>query len=259
VLSDSDSDTESESESEESEETDDTPLMQAIIKRDVAEARRIIMSCTTDVDEIVYSYRAKLSGHTALMYTIVHNQGKISSMLLTAGASLLGLGPTLDEALLTACEFNSMACIQACLAQGADINYAQPLTGNTPLMGAIQSPFNGIVTGKFLISMGANVTAVDAKGWNALMWAAHLRGDEADWMTLLLEGTALEPRIKESVAATKVQALWRGFRVRRPRLRRGIRGHVRFMKCFYNVRVVSIGIITPIMRRFFSEVDVEDE
>ena len=220
----------------ESEETDDTPLMQAIIKRDVAEARRIIMSCTTDVDEIVHSYRATFSGHTALMYTIVHNQGKISSMLLTAGASLLGLGPTLDEALLTACEFNSMACIQACLAQGADINYAQPLTGNTPLMGAIKSPFDGIVTGKFLISMGANVTAVDAKGWNALMWAAHLRRKAAEWMTLLLEGTALEPRIKESVAATKVQALWRGFRVRRPRLRRGIRGHVRFIKiCYYRV------------------------
>jgi len=254
AAADSDSESDSESESDSDSETvgGSTPLIEAIREGNVAEARRIIASCTTDLDE------EDSEGYTALYLAVYYNQEMISRMLLTAGASLLALGPTLNNALFTACIHNSMVCIQACLAQGADINCAQPLTGNTPLMEAIRSD-HPIAMAAFLISMGANVAAVDAKGWNAVMWAALRQCDLCGAMTLLLKGTALEPRIKESVAATKVQALWRGFRVRRPRLRRGIRGHVRFMKCFYNVRVVSIGIITPIIRRFFSEVDVEDE
>lgn len=213
---------ESESESESETETESvvrysqartdpvsTPLMDAIVIGDVAEVQRILAS-STHLEE------KDSEGDTALYWAMIYRQETIIKMLLAAGASLLALhrDRTLNEALLTACSHNSMACIRACLMQGADINYVQPLTGKTPLMAIIRS-YHPIATAEFLIAKGASVSAIDAKGWNAVMWAAHLRGDEAAWMTLLLAGTALQPRIKESDAATKVQSLWRGVQVRK--------------------------------------------
>jgi ankyrin repeat protein len=181
--------------------------MDAIMIGDVAEVQRILAS-GVNLEE------KDSEGDTALYWAMIYRREPIVGMLLAAGASLLALSASRSQALITACSHNSMACIQACLAQGADINYAQPLTGKTPLMAVIRS-YHPIATAEFLISKGANVSAIDAKGWNAVMWAAHLRGDEAAWMTLLLAGTVLQPRIKESDAATTIQSLWRGIQVRK--------------------------------------------
>ena len=214
-VSDSDSESESESESEpvvrprtrpRISESVSTPLMDAIMIGDVAEVQRILAS-GVNLEE------KDSEGDTALYWAIIYRRESIIGMLLAAGASLLALGASRSQALIIACSHNSMACIQACLAQGADINYVQPLTGKTPLMAVIRS-YHPIATAEFLISKGANVSAIDAKGWNAVMWAAHLRGDEAAWMTLLLAGTVLQPRIKESDAATTIQSLWRGVSAR---------------------------------------------
>ena len=219
AAADSDSESESESESDSEypvrlTESVSTPLMEAIMIGDVAEAQRIIEN-GANLEEM------DPEGDTALHWAMIYRRESIVGMLLAAGASLLALGPSRSQALIIACSHNSMACIQACLAQGADINYVQPLTGKTPLMTIIRC-YHPIATAEFLIARGAKASALDAKGWNAAMWAAHLRGDEADWMTLLLAGTTMQPKIKESAAATKVQSLWRGVRVRRPRLRREI-------------------------------------
>jgi hypothetical protein len=183
--------------------------MQAILVGDVAEAQRIIEN-GANLEEM------DPEGDTALHWAMLYCREPIVNMLVSAGASLLALhrDRTLNQALIAACSHNSMACIRACLTQGADINYTQPFTGKTPLMTIIRS-YHPIATAEFLIARGAKASALDAKGWNAAMWAAHLRGDEADWMTLLLAGTTMQPKIKESAAATKVQSLWRGSRARK--------------------------------------------
>ena len=189
-----------------------TPLMTFIKEGDISNAQRLIESGTTNLEE------TDSDGDTALKWALLYSQEKIVAMLLAAGANILVLHKdrTLNQALIEACNNNSMSCIQTCLARGANINYAQPITGVTPLMAVIQS-YQPISTAEVLISMGADITAVDAMGWNAIMWVAHVRGDEVHWMELLLKGSSMQPKVKESIAARKFQAMWRGFQVRQKR------------------------------------------
>ena len=193
------------------EEAENTSLMRAIVNRDVSGASRIIESGHANLE-------AKDSdGDTALYWALLYRQEAIITMLLAAGANILALDPqrtSLNEALMESCKGKSLSCIRACLDKGADVNYVQPVTGITPLISAIRSYCN-IAVAEFLVTNGASVTAIDSKGWNAIMWAAHTRGDDLQCMEILLSVIpCLRPKVKESIAATKFQTSWRGFKVR---------------------------------------------
>jgi hypothetical protein len=199
-----------------------TPLMTLILSGDISNAQRLIESGTVDIEE------KDSDGDTALYWSMIQRQEYISAKLIAAGADLLGLSidhnrRSLNEALLAACLYANMPCIQACLEKGANINYSAPIHGRTPLIATIQSVDfveldTSLAVAKYLISKGADITAVDAKGKNAVVWvAARCSVGIPEWMSVILAGTFLQPKIKESRAAKMFQALWRGFHVRQKR------------------------------------------
>ena len=153
-------------------------------------------------------------GDTALMWALLYHRDEIFTLLVEAGASLLTLDPdrvSLDRALMTCCKYGSIPAIRACLDRGANVNYVQPGTGLTPLIHVVKS-YGAIAVAEFLISRGADATAVDATGWNAILWAVHSRGEEVQWVqTLLSRIPGMTPKKN---AAIKIQALWRGYRSR---------------------------------------------
>ena len=163
-------------------------------------------------------------GDTALVYAAMNGEDACVVQLLAAGADLLNLckpydpdrPPSLNLALLAACQCNSRAAVAAALVAGADPNCAHPLTGMTPLMEAVAGD-DPLAIIDILLSRGASVFAVDCDGWNIFMWFAE-KCDDTDVMASLLEaaGPAFKP-VPPAVkiqAAKKIQAVWRGHSAR---------------------------------------------
>jgi len=122
---------------------------------------------------------------------------------------------TAETALMAACESASLPCILALMDLDADVNYVDPQSGMTPLMEALRSDCDPSIIDQ-LLGKGANIFAIDNKGWNAFMWYAE-GSDNIDVMRLLLEaaGPAFRPKTIESYAIKKIQSVWRGWKVRR--------------------------------------------
>jgi len=168
-------------------------------------------------------------GNTALCYAVIHGEEAAATALLLGGADLTVVGRLYDEketvesALMAACENGSLPCVKAALATVSP-NYVEPDSGMTPLMASVYGDMSLIVT-KHLLNAGADVFAQDSNGWNAFMWLAdndtsfddhgHFK---SDIMAALL--AAADPRLSphcrkdKHVAATRIQAVWRGYTTR---------------------------------------------
>jgi ankyrin repeat protein len=213
-------DDESDDESEVEDVTEVTPLMEAVRDGNLAEVQRMIA-------EGINLEEKDSDGDTALVYAAIGDEEACATALIAAGADLTvlavgdeGVTDKLGAALLAACNYGSLPCIHAALDKGANPNYAHPTSGITPLMEAVRSDGDQALV-DLLLAKGASVTAVDSDGWNVFMWFAESSGD-IDIMASLLSvaGSAMAPRTQHAAAAKKIQALWRGWKVRRPRFLR---------------------------------------
>jgi ankyrin repeat protein len=214
---------ESESEEEEEEEMDGTPLMDAVMQNDIEQVRFLLDTGGVNVND------ADSEGDTALCYAVLDGASDqdesetVTAALLTRGADLLRIArlyapdevATYNNVLMAAVIHDSRLCARHALMCGADPNYASASHGGrTPLMEAVRSGKNSARMVNLLVSNGANVFAVDAEGWNVFMWFVQ-NCDDVDVMAELL--TALGPIAHPRAlgAAKKIQAVWRGHRVRK--------------------------------------------
>jgi len=222
-----DSDSESESDDSDSDFSDDpdsmtimTPLMTAARDGNLAELQRIIRE-GTNIEE------KDSDGDTALIYAVIYKEHECAEALIAAGADLTSLASlisadTTNSALIAACRYNSLPVATAAIARGAILNDPQPTTGITPLMEAVRSDSDKALV-DLLLAKGASVTAVDSDGWNVFMWFTESACD-GDIMSSLLSatGSVIAPRTEHAVAVKKIQALWRGWKVRRLRLKKTV-------------------------------------
>jgi len=219
VPVDSDNDSDSDSGSDSEVVSGVTPLMNAISEGLTTEVARLIAE-GANIEE------ADSDGDTALIYAAMHNDDDCAAILIAAGADIKALAKlvvdgsiapanTMSTALMGACRYNMAPCVAATLAAGADPNYAHPITGITPLMEAVRYDGDQEVV-DMLLAKGASIYPIDADGWNVFMWFAEGAGD-VDIMASLLSaaGPLLSTRESHSSAAKKIQALWRGWTMRR--------------------------------------------
>jgi len=213
----------SESDSESDSETLEylPPLMAAIRDHDTA-------AIATHLENADVHERCD-RGKTALCYAVIHGEDAAATTLLLNGADLAVVGRLYDEketvesALMAACENGSLPCVKAALATVSP-NYVNPDTGITPLMASVSNDLSCAVT-KQLLTAGADVFAQDEFGWNVFMWLAendtsfdYEGNSKSDIMAVLL--TAAHPRLiphcrkDKQVAATRIQAVWRGYTTR---------------------------------------------
>lgn len=113
------------------------------------------------------------------------------------------------QALLDAAQRGDLRALLVMVKRGANIN-AAGADGMTPLMTLIRQGGVATETIDRLIKLGADPTAKDARGWNALTWAAD-RDDASTVTALLQRSTALTGQAGQAlcVAASKnhVEAL----------------------------------------------------
>jgi ankyrin repeat protein len=197
------------------------PLMAAI--RDHDDEAIIALLDTADVHERCNN------GNTALCYAVIHGEDAAATTLLLKGADIAVVGRLYDEketvesAIMAACENGSQPCVKAALATVSP-NYVDPDTGMTPLMASVYGDLSIVVT-RQLLAAGADVFAQDDSGWNAFMWLAENDTSfddhghsKSDIMAVLLSAT--DPRLvphcrkDKHVAATRIQAVWRGYALR---------------------------------------------
>ena len=189
--------------------------MEAVRDGNLAEVQRMIAEGINLEDK-------DSDGDTALVYAAIGEEDACAAALIAAGADLTMLAvdevtDKLGAALLAASKYASLPCILAALNKGANPNYAHPITGITPLMEIVRSESDLRIVDA-LLAKGASVTAVDSDGWNVFMWFAE--GDcDIDVMASLLTsaGPLLAPKPAQAAAAKKIQALWRGHKVRSTR------------------------------------------
>jgi uncharacterized protein len=172
----------------------DTPVVDAVVNRDVA-ALRALIAAKTDVKI------ARADGSTALHFAVHWDNVEAADMLLNAGAdpqakTRLGMTP-----LFLAAQTGNPAMVARLLAAGADPNTAALSNGEMPLMVAARS--GNADTVKLLLDARADVNAKDTlRGTTALSWAAEQ--NHATVVKLLLARGA-DPK-----AASKVVAGGRG-------------------------------------------------
>ena len=215
------SDDESDDESEGEEVTEVTPLMEAVRDGNLAEVNRMIA-------EGINLEEKDSDGDTALVYAAIGGEDACAAALIAAGADLTVLAELavesevevtdkLGAALLGACTCASLPCILAALNKGANPNYAHPVTGITPLMEIVRSESEAPIV-DVLLEKGASVRAVDSDGWNVFMWFAEGPSDIEVMASLLTAaGPLMAPTPTHAAAAKKIQALWRGHKVRSTR------------------------------------------
>lgn len=214
-----------------------TPLIMAIMHCEDDEIALDLIRRGADLSPISVEH-----GLTALEFAAEFDMIHVMLEILERGVGRMG------HALHTACASGSRFCALALLEAGADPNFRLggyesdvEAGGVTPLMQCVsKAPDYEVVAA--LIRHGADVNATDNMGWNALMWmtcadkapdtdimAAILdassrweRGAEGRWREVVQswgEGDVAPPpyRLAEltRAAARRIQAVWRGFAVRR--------------------------------------------
>jgi hypothetical protein len=187
-----------------------TPLMVAARNKDLEKVRTLL-------DEGAEVDAKDSEGDTALQWA---EDDACRSLLMQRGADIrlmrsfshLPHSPrTLNTALIAACESNSLLCVKALLDLHANPNYADPMTGISPILETIRSESSHSILSE-LILHGADVLHVDKMGMNAFLWLADV-GCDTEYMSVLLKACGnlygLYPPTVMKV--TKIQSIWRRF------------------------------------------------
>jgi len=130
-----------------------TPLMQAVLAADAAEAQRLIRT-GADVRA------ANRYGITALSLAALNGNAPIVSALLEAGADANSTSAEGEPVLLTAARTGNTAAVALLLAHGADPNAREPWLSQTALMWAAAENHAAVVGA--LLARGADPNATSA-------------------------------------------------------------------------------------------------
>jgi ankyrin repeat protein len=109
---------------------------------------------------------------TILMDAAGRNNHVLIEILLDAGADIEAVvGDDAVTPLQNAAILGRLEAARTLISRGANIEARTVKTKRTPLLDAVIG--EGFDVANELIMAGADVDAVDAKGWNAVMWAAR--------------------------------------------------------------------------------------
>lgn len=128
------------------------------------------------------------TGFTPLMLAARSLDDRTVRLLLGQGADVSASTTTGATAVIDAVSARNPAALRLLLGHGAKVNFAYGPIRQTPLILAAFQEAPEIV--KILLQAGADVSAKDALGSNALTWAAMSERDDVDTVAALLQAGA---------------------------------------------------------------------
>jgi ankyrin repeat protein len=129
--------------------------------------------------------RADSYGETPLTLACANGDGVLVEHLLAAGAKPTTERWNGETAMMLSAGSGSLEAVNALAARGADVNWAEPRLGQTPLMWAAAEGHSEVITG--LVKLGARVDATSKSGFTPLVFAV-IKGDAPSIKALLAAG-----------------------------------------------------------------------
>jgi cytohesin len=173
----------------------DTPLIDAVLKRDRAVVERLLRSGASVNAANEYGatalYAASADGQTALVRLLLDAKADPNAALLTG-----------ETPLMAAVDDGHVDVARALIERGADVNRQEARGGQTALMWAVANRSPELVA--LLLTHGANLHTRSKGDFTALLFAAQ-QGDEASGRLLLQAGAdANDLRSRDRVTALMV-------------------------------------------------------
>lgn len=114
--------------------------------------------------------------------------------------------PAPQLTLLEAAELGDLDTVNQRLKEGADVNKARERTGATPLMLAVGTGKKPVV--EAILAKGANVNAVNSRGYNAILIAVG--NDDVEMVKLLkMNGADLSAKSKQGYTAYYIAKMYK--------------------------------------------------
>jgi ankyrin repeat protein len=108
-------------------------------------------------------------GETPVTLAAANGDAALMQRLLAAGANARAARWNGETAVMIAAGAGNLETVRQLVLHGADVNVADPLRAQTPLMWAAAEAHREVVAG--LVEMGANVNAVSTSGFTPLVFA----------------------------------------------------------------------------------------
>jgi uncharacterized protein len=124
-------------------------------------------------------------GETPVTLAAANGDADLVQRLIAAGGNARAARWDGESAVMIAAGAGSLGAVKQLVLHGADVNVADPIKGQTPLMWAAAEGHSDVVTG--LVEMGANVNAVSKGGFTPLLFSIT-KNDLASIKTLLKAG-----------------------------------------------------------------------
>ncbi|HTL03066.1 MAG TPA: ankyrin repeat domain-containing protein [Vicinamibacterales bacterium] len=124
-------------------------------------------------------------GETPVTLAAANGDAQLVERLIAAGGSARAARWNGESAVMIAAGAGSLASVKQLVLHGADINVADPVKNQTPLMWAAAEAHSDVVAG--LVEMGADVNATSKGGFTPLLFSIT-KNDQASIKTLLKAG-----------------------------------------------------------------------
>ena len=108
-------------------------------------------------------------GETPVTLAAANGDAQLVERLIAAGGSARAARWNGESAVMIAAGAGSLASVKQLVLHGADINVADPVKNQTPLMWAAAEAHSDVVAG--LVEMGANVNATSKGGFTPLLFS----------------------------------------------------------------------------------------